>query len=74
MEDNNSSIANNNKKGDFKMITSHYAKLYKNQTINKDTYSMMGIETDSIKFDTRIGKWSAIDFRSGYFHNECIDC
>ena len=56
------------------MITSHYAKLYKNQTINKDTYSMMGIETDSIKFDTRIGKWSAIDFRSGYFHNECIDC
>ena len=51
------------------MIRSHYAKLYKYQTINGETYSMMGIETNSIKFDTRIGRWSAIDFRTGYFHN-----
>ena len=49
------------------MITSDFIKLYPEpQLINRQSYVLMDIPVDSIKFDKRLYTWSAIDFMSGY--------
>lgn len=60
-----------------------FIKLYENQSINAYTYRQMEIPIEGIKFPNRRGKWSAIDFLTGYsecyhtgdinpVHNVCI--
>lgn len=47
-------------------MKTEYIKLYANQTVTLDQLREMDIAVDSVRFEGRVGKWSAIDLLTGY--------